>query len=197
MYSTLTGPPPSTKTRQLCQAMGPIDATAAEVCEGLNDEQLTWSPRSERWSIAQNLAHLRTTTQVFLPAIDEALEASRKLRLHSVGPFRLTPYGRMLVWRMDAHPVIRMRAPKAIWPRLIESPTQELNHFLLSQAAMRQRMESAEGLHLTALRFPSPLARYVRINLLEFFSMFNAHSRRHLWQAGRVRDALPGLHQAR
>jgi hypothetical protein len=52
-------------------------------------------------------------------------------------------------------------------------------------------MEDATGLNLTALRFPSPLARYIKMNLLEFFSVFNGHSRRHLWQATNVRRDLP------
>jgi DinB superfamily len=191
MHATLIKRLAFSKTEQLCEAMAAIDAAAAKLCEGLNDEQLTWAPYPERWSIAQNLAHLRTTTRVFLPVIDQALETYRTLQLHSHGPFRLTPYGRLLVWRMDARPVFKMQAPQAIQPQVMEFPAEELKHFLFSQAAMRQRMENAEGLHLTALRFPSPLAKYVRVNLLEFFSMFNAHSRRHLQQAHKVRDALP------
>jgi hypothetical protein len=54
---------------------------------------------------------------------------------------------------------------------------------------MLRRIESA-GLDLTGLRFASPLASYVRMNLLEFFSVFNGHSRRHLWQAANVRRLL-------
>ena len=32
---------------------------------------------------------------------------------------------------------------------------------------------------------------YVKMNLLEFFAVFNGHSRRHLWQAANVRRGLP------
>jgi hypothetical protein len=67
----------------------------------------------------------------------------------------------------------------------------ELDHFLIAQAALRRRIEDSEGLHLTALRFPSPLASCLRVNLLEFFSLCNAHSRRHLRQAHQVRRTLP------
>jgi hypothetical protein len=192
MHSTQIKLPASWKTLvQLSEAMAAVDAAAAGLCEGLSDEQLTWTPYRGRWSVAQNLAHLRMTAEVFLPSVDHALETCRKLKLRSEGPFRLTPYGRLLVWRMDARPVIKMRAPVAVYPQLLGLPGLELAHFLASQAAMRQRMESAEGLDLTALRFASPLARYVRVNLLEFFFMFNAHARRHLCQAGKVREALP------
>jgi hypothetical protein len=179
------------KTVELREATLAVDLEAIQLCAGLSEEQLSWSPRPGRWSIAQNLSHLRRTTEVFLPAVDTTLEASRNLKLHSPGPFRLNLYGRLMVWRMESRPILKMRAPKAIRPRLLGSCAAELDHFLIAQAALRQRIEDAEGFHLTAIRFPSPLASCVRVNLLEFFSLCNAHSRRHLRQANRVRQALP------
>jgi hypothetical protein len=179
------------KTVELRDATLAVDLEAIALCAGLSEEHLSWSPRPGRWSIVQNLSHLRQTTEVFLPAVDAALEATRNQKLHSPGPFGLGLYGRLMVWRMDSRPILKMRAPKAIRPRLLSSCAAELDQFLTAQAALRQRIEDAEGCHLTALRFPSPLASCVRVNLLEFFSLCNAHSRRHLRQAHRVRRALP------
>jgi hypothetical protein len=179
------------KTVELREATLAVDLEAISLCAGLSEEQLSWSPRPGRWSIAQNLSHLRRTTEVFLPAVEATIEASRNRKLHSPGPFRLNLYGRLMVWRMESRPIFKMRAPKAIRPRLLGSCAAELDHFLIAQAALRQRIEDAEGFHLTAIRFPSPLASCVRVNLLEFFSLCNAHSRRHLRQANRVRQALP------
>jgi hypothetical protein len=179
------------KTAELTEATLAIDLEAIGLCAGLSEEQLSWSPRPGRWSIAQNLSHLRRTTEVFLPAVDATLEASRNQKLHSPGPFTLNLYGRLMVWRMESRPILKMRAPKAIRPRLLGSCAAELDHFLIAQAAIRQRIDDAEGFHLTAIRFPSPLASCLRVNLLEFFSLCNAHSRRHLRQANHVRRALP------
>ena len=179
------------KTVELRQATLAIDLEAMDLCAGLSEEQLAWSPRPGRWSIAQNLSHLRRTTEVFLPEVDATLEASRNLKLHSPGPFRLNLYGRIMLWRMESRPIFKMRAPKALRPRLLGSCASELDHFLIAQAALRQRIADAEGFHLTAIRFPSPLASCVRVNLLEFFSLCNAHSWRHLRQAKQVRRALP------
>ncbi len=179
------------QTVELTEATRAVDLEAIALCAGLSEEQLSWTPRPGRWSIAQNLSHLRRTTEVFLPAVDATLEASRSQKLHSPGPFTLNLYGRFMVWRMDSRPILKMRAPKAIRPRLLGSCAAELDHFLIAQANLRQRIEDAEGCHLTAIRFPSPLASCVRVNLLEFFSLCNAHSRRHLRQANRVRQALP------
>ena len=167
-----------------------IDAEATKLCAGLSEEQLAWCPGIERWSIAQNLAHLRMTAEAFLPAIDSAVETSRKLKLHSEGPFALSLCGRMLVWGMEARPIIKMQAPKATRPQSLSSAAAEIEQFVISQTALRRRISDADGLDLTALRFPSPLAGYFHMNLLEFFSICNAHSRRHLRQAHDVRRAM-------
>ena len=49
---------------------------------------------------------------------------------------------------------------------------------------------------LTGIRFPSPPAGYVRMNLLEFFSVFNGHSRRHLWQAANLRRDMASIRES-
>jgi hypothetical protein len=182
-------------TVDLSEAALAVDSEAKKLCAGLSEEQLSWFPRPGRWSIAQNLAHLRATAEVFLPAVDSALEASRMMGLRGEGPFVLSPVGRLVVWRMDARPIIKMQAPMILRPRLLSSAGSELEHFLISQVDFRQRIAEAEGLDLTAWRFPSPLASYFRVNLLEFFSAFNAHSRRHLWQANNVRQAMLATNQ--
>jgi hypothetical protein len=179
------------KTVELSQAMLAVDSQATELCAGLSEEQLSWSSSRGKWSIAQNLAHLRRTTEVFLPVVDSALDATKNLKLYGDGPFRLKYYGRLLVWRTEGRPIIRMQAPKLLRPRLLDSPDLELEQFLSSQAAMRRRVEDAHGLNLTAIRFPSPVASYLRVNLLEFFCVFNAHSRRHLRQMKNVRRIMP------
>jgi hypothetical protein len=177
-------------TKTLLNELSAVNAEATDLCKGLTGDQLTWRPHPAKWSIAENLIHLRTTTEIFLPAVDHALMESRRRELLDEGPFRLGLYGRILVWYVEPPPAIRLPAPPALRPRLSGSPEQVLENFLLWQAAMMRRMKDATGLNLMRLRFPSPLTSYIRMNLLEFFSVFNGHSRRHLWQAANVRRGL-------
>ena len=167
-----------------------IDYGAQQLCAGLTDTQLGWSSDEDRWSIAQNLAHLRTTTEVFLPGVDAVLAASRDRALLSDGPFHLGLYGRAIVWYLESWSILKLQAPTPLCPGQIDSPAAELKNFLRSQQDLRQRMETAQGLHLTALRFPSPLVSCFRVNLLEFFAAVNAHARRHLRQASVLRQAM-------
>jgi hypothetical protein len=189
-YLDFTDRTPVANTVELTEGALAVELEAEQLCAGLTEEQLSWSPRPGKWSIAENLAHLRATTEVFLPAVDSALEASRIMGLRNEGPFLLGTFGRLIVWRMDARPIVKMRAPKILQPRLLSSAGSELECFLTSHAAIRERIAEANGLDLTAWRFSSPAARYFRVNLLEFFSAFNAHSRRHLWQANKVRITM-------
>ncbi len=189
-YFHLPRPISLTTAVDLSASVDSIKTAAARLCDGLTEKQLSWRPLPGKWSIAQNLAHLRTTAEVFLPSVDAAIAKSRSLGLYSDGPFRLRLRGRLLVNQMESPAIIRLRAPRSIRPIVLASPQLELEQFLLAQDAMKQRMQAAEGLDLTVLRFPSPLTRVLRVNLLEFFSAFNAHARRHLRQANLVRQQL-------
>jgi hypothetical protein len=101
-----------------------------------------------------------------------------------------------MVWQMNQRWMFKLKAPLAIQPRLLPSPGLELEHFLHSQAAMRKRIKESEGLNLTAIRFSSPVAKFVRMNLLECFSVLNAHASRHLRQATRVRRAYDPTYES-
>jgi hypothetical protein len=174
-------------TTTLCNELSAVNAEAIALCEGLTADQLAWRPHPARWSIAENLVHLCTTTEVFIPVVDHAIVESHSRGLHRAEPYRLGWYGRLLVRYVEPPPLIRLPAPKIIRPQMSAPSERPLESFLVRQSEMLRRMQDADELDLTALRFPSPLASYIRMNLLEFFSVFNGHSRRHLWQAANVR----------
>ncbi len=190
---TMAGPDHSTMA--LIANLLAVDEEAMALCRNLDADQLSWRPQPDKWSIAENLAHLRSTTEVFLPVIDAALGELQRRELRSQGPFILKPYGRFLVWCMETRLPIRMRAPRALAPCPIENPLQELAAFLATQAEVRARIELSEGYDLVRLRSASPLMCCVHFNLLELFLTFAAHARRHLRQAQRVRCLLPRTSQ--
>jgi len=177
--------------KTLVRGLSAVNVEATALCEGLTGDQLEWRPYPSKWSIAENLNHLCITTEVFVPAVDHALMESRHRQLLDAGPFRLGWYGRLLVRYVEPPPLIRLPAPTALRPQMSGSPERTLENFLAWQSTMMLRMEGADGLNLAALRFSSPLASYIRMNLLEFFSVFNGHSRRHLWQSANVRREMP------
>jgi hypothetical protein len=177
-------------TKSIRAELAAVNREATALCAGLTVEQFSRRPELAKWSIAENLVHLIATTRVFLPVIDQAIAETCRRELMNPGPFRLGIYARLLLWYVEPPPVFRLRTPKLLRPRLSELSGEVLERFFDWQEAMAQRMQAASGLNLVSLRFPSPVVRHIRLNLLEFFSLLNAHSRRHLWHAANVRRCV-------
>lgn len=68
----------------------------------------------QKWSIAENLIHLCTTTAVFMPVVDRAIAEIRRHGFLSAGPFRLGWYGRVLVWYVQPPPAIRPSSAESV-----------------------------------------------------------------------------------
>jgi hypothetical protein len=179
-----------TPTSDLSRATYAIEVEAERLCAGMREDQLSWRPQVRCWSIAENLAHLRITTEVFLPAVDAAIIIAKEKKLQCTGPLSLSLLSRLAISRLEPGVRMKLRAPEALQPRSPRAPSVELELFLASQGAIRQRIADVDGLDLTAFRFSSPVTRYVRLNLLEFFLATNAHARRHLQQANAVRQSV-------
>ena len=168
-----------------------INRDASGLCAGLGEEQLGWRPEPGRWSIAENLIHLRTTTEVFLPSMDAAIGEAKQKNWRRDGPFALPWKGRLFVWYTAPPPKIRLPAPPQLRPLLKGPATEALPLFLESQRWILERLEGTNGLDLTRASFASPLAKFIRMDLFTAFHVFCSHGRRHIWQANNVRQALP------
>lgn len=162
-----------------------INRDVESLCAGLSEEQLGWRPEPERWSIAENLIHLRTTAEVFLPTMDEAIEEATRKNLRSDGPFKLSLKGRLFCWYTEPPPKIRLPAPAPLRPLLKGPATEALPLFLESQRWVVQRLEAASGLDLNRARIRSPLAKFITMDLLTLFSVCVTHGR-HIWQARNI-----------
>jgi len=176
---------------QIDHEMGACDDQVRRLCEGLSPEELCWRPAPKSWSIAENLVHLRITTEVFAPAAERAIRAAREKDLLSQGPFPLGRMDRFFIWYVEPPPLMRLPAPKPLKPPLEESTAEgALQEFLDSQELMIRQIHSANGVDLRRARVISPIASYIRMSLLAFFKVHPGHERRHLWQMAKVREQL-------
>ena len=168
---------------KICSDLEAVNSRAVALFGSLTGEALARRSNPTKWSVAENLIHLRITTETFLPWMEHAIDETRQRGFLSAGPYRLGAYGNLLVWYVEPPARIKAAAPAPLKPLLTGPPEEVLPAFLQSQRHAMQQMKAAHGLDLTKLRFGSPLAKFVRMNLLELFAVFNGHSRRHLWQA--------------
>lgn len=187
------------RSRTLVESWQELRATgeeAEDLASELSRDQLWWRPGEERWSVGECLDHLVRAGEAYLEVLDEAIEGGRRRELRAEGPHGRSLVGRWLVRLLEPPPRPRVPAPRRIRPRPSETGRREaedrrdpLRDFLDLRPRLGQRLEAAEGLDLGRIRMSSPFISFVRFDLGSAFRIVAAHERRHLWQAGRVREA--------
>jgi hypothetical protein len=189
-YHTPSGTPMLTELTGYEVQLDRIVAEAEGLMAHLTDEQFNWRPAPGRWSIAENLDHLRATGAQYVPAIDEAIAAGQARSLYGEGPFRYGPVERFLAWSMEPPVRVRLKTLGAITPAGEHSLGIARPAFLHAQEELRARIRRANGLDLSRVRVRSPLVTWLQLSLGKALAFLLAHERRHLWQAKEVRRLM-------
>lgn len=179
--------------RELEEALDAAERDARTLVSGLTEGQGTWRADPGSWSVAECLDHLATANRVYLGAMQPAAERALAQGSRRRRPARPGPLGGMFVRTLEP-PVKRLRkmkAPRAIRPRVSPPLCDATDQFLASQDAVRAFLRKYAGIDLAGVRFPNPFIRGVRFSLATGLHVIASHERRHLWQAWRVREAAP------
>lgn len=165
-----------------------IGGEVRALTDGLTPDQLLWRPAPERWGIADCLEHLIATAAAYHPRIRAALE--RAPRADRSDLYRPRLFGRLFIRASGPEGKLRIRARGPFVPPPAGPDTPD--RFLSRQAELLELVRASRGADLNRTRIRSPLSRFLSLTLGECLEMLVAHQRRHLQQAGRVRDA-PGF----
>lgn len=164
---------------------------ARALVDGLSEVDGTWRAEPGSWSVAECLDHLATANRVYLaamrPSAERALSEGRLRR----GPALPGLVGGWFV-RTFEPPVttmFKLKAPRKIRPRPSPPLGHALEQFLASQREVLAFLRTYATVDLAGVTFPNPFLRGVRLSLATGLHVLAAHERRHLWQAGRVRQA--------
>src|SRR5688500_694712 len=98
-----------------------VGRDATELLDRLTDAQVNWRPSDGRWSIAECIAHLTESGRIYLPPLDRAIARGIERAVFGGRDFHPNWFGRLLIASMEPPPRRRMRAPKQIVPRHVES----------------------------------------------------------------------------
>jgi hypothetical protein len=169
-----------------------ISADADGLAGPLTDEQFSWQPSPNAWSVGQCLEHLNATARVYLPSLDDGIAAAIRQGLYADGPFAYNWIGRLFVRTVEPPPRFRARAPASLQPDPRRPRAEVTAAFRAYQVQYVDRLRQANGVDLARARVASPVAKWLRIPLGSAFALMCAHERRHLWQARRVTEA-PGF----
>ncbi len=153
---------------------------------------MQWRPRDDRWSVVECLDHLNAGWTA-LPKLDRRIAEARADGILETGPFRSTWFGSWYVRAVEPPVRIRVPAPRRFRPRTAPPSVEVVPRLLQLQDELVLRVRASDGLDAGAIRLSSPISRRLKMTLAEWFLFIAGHERRHLWQARRVRDALPEI----
>jgi len=155
---------------------------------GLNNVQFNWRPGAGQWSIGECLGHLQIAGDAQRRGIDAAMEQGRARGLTGEPPFRYPVLQRWILNATAPPSRRRFRSPRRFHPVEGQPLTAVVPTFLHLQRQFLERIELANGLDLARVKVVTPISRYYRFCLGMVFAQVAAHERRHLLQAGRVRE---------
>jgi hypothetical protein len=176
---------------ELAAQLAANERDAAELVAGLGQERGTWRPSPGAWSVAECLDHLATANRVYLAAmVPMALRARQRGRLRR-GPALPGWVGGWFARSLEPppKPMLRMKAPKKIRPRVGPPLAEASADFTREHAAAAAFLHEHADLDLAGIHFPNPFIPGVHFSLATGLHVIAAHERRHLWQAWRVRKA--------
>ncbi len=163
-----------------------------QLTDGLDEEQLAWSPEVGRWSMALCFEHLVVTANSYHPRIAAAIDRHPSAGTGAM-TYRPTWIGRKVVDAMrDTTGQRRFKAPRPFRPSVHPAPGSA-ERLTASMQELGALIERATGSDIVRAKVTSPAIPLLRLNIGETLELQVVHIARHLAQARRVRthDGFP------
>jgi len=185
--ATSTTQPEHVQLAELRQQFNECSATAEKLIASISENKVNLRANDGAWSMAECIAHLTSTTAIYLPMMNSALQDAPA----GDGPYKMDWRGWMLKWILEPPYRTKVKTIPSLEPRLSD-PRRVLPDFLASQQEFLSAMQMWNGRALDKVFITSPFNKRLRYNIYSLFNVVAAHQRRHLFQAQRVKDALRG-----
>jgi hypothetical protein len=174
---------PSVLSDEYLRRVAAICADAEQMAAGLTEGQLSWTPPDGGWSVAEVLEHLLIATGFFLPTMN-ALVAG-KPPAESPRPWTPSFFGKLILKAIDPVNRATTNAPKIFRPGPTPRP-RVVAAFLDQMAEYRTVLVRGSRADWNRIRLSSPVARFIRVNLGDAYTIIVLHSERHINQVRRV-----------
>jgi hypothetical protein len=157
----------------------------------LNAEQLNWKPGENQWSIAQCLEHTLFGADLYFEKLEPAIRGAHSKRLGIPNDFQPRPTfaGRLILSAVEPSAKRALRSPKIFAPAPTNISDDVGFRFKNIHEKVANLTLDGDGLDLNRIKLSSPVARLIRINAADAFSILVTHAERHINQAERVRQS--------
>lgn len=163
------------------------------ITEGLSDEQMNWQPAPGKWSIAECIDHINATGEGYFARVSPVIKSAREKGITGNPEIKFGWFGKMLrMIGLEPPPKKNVNSPKPFKPRNTEGEKlnreKVISDFISLQDTLLKAIEDSDGLELNKVKFPNPVTNLIRVRLGDFLDFTASHQRRHLWQAGKVKE---------
>ena len=165
-----------------------IGEEAKALAGGLSEQQFTWRPAPDSWSIQECLGHLTMVGLDEIRVLEKAIQTGWAHGMTGSGPFRYGWIERRILKATEPPVGRRYSAPRRFRPVHGQPVTAILPTFLHVQREFIRMAELSKGLDLARVKVPAPMTRLLKFSLGIMLAQQAAHERRHLEQARRVRE---------
>ncbi len=171
-----------------------IKLQAVHLTHPLTESQFKWTPEPGRWSVSECISHLNTLGLQLLPFIERAIEKGHQKGITGKPPFNYGPISRLFINANEPTAKRKIKTPKSYKPASVEKLEKDavMKEFWELQVDFMDQVEKANGLDLKKIKVRSPALPLFRLSLGAWFAATVAHEKRHLAQAERVIENLPG-----
>jgi hypothetical protein len=162
---------------------------AARLIDGISQVQANWQPTGAgSWSIWQCLDHLARTNRVYGQSMREAIAHLTK---KMPGTSTITPgwFPRWFIAKMEPSARTKYKTVKKVTPGTEGDAQIALRDFVESHSEARRVVTSWEQVDFNRVRFQNPFVPVLRFTVGTGLMIINAHDRRHLRQAERVKES--------
>lgn len=183
--------PRSLHLRELHERLKASCERARDLAKDLDAAQLNWRPAAAAWSIAQCLEHTLLGADSYSENLRPVIDRAKAKQLGFEGNIlpRHTMMGRLILRAVEPTAKRKMTSPRIFAPTQSEISGDVVERFIRSHGTIADLILDCDGLDINRLRLSSPVARLIRINVADAFTILVTHAERHLNQAQNVREA--------
>lgn len=157
----------------------------------LTNEQLSWKPAPDRWSIMACLQHLNLAERFYIRNIQHKVDALGLLQTNPADQTLESDWvGKAMLYAIDPQVKIKLPAPGMLRPRGDLDPHTVMQQFVELQTLLDTLLDKAVYLDWNRDKVTSLYGNWLKIRLGDTLRMLVSHTERHMNQAGRVKAKM-------
>ena len=152
----------------------------------LSNDQLSWKPNADTWSIAQNVEHLITINETYYPVIEAVRTGKQNLPFLAKLGFVVNMFGNMILKSVQPDRSKKMKTFPIWEPTSGNVPDGVIDRFSKHQAELKTMIKASSDLIGKGTVVSSPANRNIVYKLETAFEIIITHEERHFEQAMEV-----------